>query len=65
MRSRFDSVEVRAEGWQKIDDIKRLAETLAKAFDHVTGRQGALAQTHLEDAVMHAIRGIALDYEDK
>lgn len=40
-----------------VDDIKTKAEELAKLFDMVSGREGALANTHLEIAVLVGVKG--------
>lgn len=41
-----------------VSDIKDKAEELARLMDRVGGRHGALAQTHLETAVMFAVKGV-------
>lgn len=41
-----------------IGNIKETAEHLAQLFDQAGGRECALANTHLETAVMWAVKGI-------
>ncbi|MBU2533072.1 MAG: hypothetical protein KKB37_10050 [Alphaproteobacteria bacterium] len=41
-----------------VSDIKDKAEELAQLCDKVGGRYGSLANTHLETAVMFAVKGV-------
>lgn len=41
-----------------VDDLKDQAEGLAQLIEKVGGREGALAITKLEEAVMWAVKGI-------
>jgi hypothetical protein len=38
--------------------LKDRAEELARLFDDIGGREGAIANTHLETAIMFAVKGL-------
>lgn len=43
---------------QTIEDIKSLAEGLDRCFDGFNSREIAIARTHLETAVMFAVKAV-------
>ena len=61
METRFDSKHINLEQDLQIKKIKDKAEELAVLIDNIEmdGRQKAIANTHLEDCVMHATKGIS------
>lgn len=62
MSTRYDSCTVSAAGVARIDRIKDLAESLAGEFDQVPSREGSLALTHLQTAVMFGVRAVSLSH---
>lgn len=57
-RFRASHRKVSSEEATLIGDIKDEAEVLARLIDKVGGREAAVAQTHLETAVMFAVKGV-------
>lgn len=65
MTTRFDSRRVSGTGLAVIDGYKAEAEQLAQSIDRTvaSSRERALAQTHLQEAVMWATRAASIYYD--
>lgn len=65
MATRFDSRHVSPTGLTVIDEYKEAAERLAQTIDRTvaSSRERALAQTHLQEAVMWATRAASVYYD--
>lgn len=57
--TRYDSRTLDAGQQADVDDIKFVAEQLAKTIERRPGRCASVALTHLQTAVMFGVRAVA------
>jgi hypothetical protein len=62
--TRYDAKSLNASGVQIVAAIKAQAELLAETIDVLGSREASIAKTHLETAVMFAVRAAAVELSE-